>query len=200
MKCKNCGANIPIKENATEGKCIFCGNTQKVQTAEEEKLDALICAKKKTLDECNKKLNGKIDEQALIKKTLKLAISVIVVFIIFLLSWHFGAERSFKRNQVILIFVSVLVIPGFIVGYLGGAVLSFYLAKQTSRSSHAAIVLAICTFNVYGVCIAIHYIAHSNYIRVKKEISGLTKIRDDVQNEYDTLKSTLKDLELSQKI
>lgn len=199
MICKHCGATIPLKEDAAEGKCIFCGNTQKVKTAREEELDAAICAKKASLDELNKKIKGKHDEQLMIKKTIKLAVWAIVLFLLFLLSWHLGAERSFKRNQVILIFVSILVIPGFVGGYLGGIVLAFFLAKHTSRSSHAALVLSICTFNAYSVYMAIHFISTSNYLRVKKEIEGLTQIRNEVENEHSKLILEKENL-LSQKV
>lgn len=200
MVCKRCGANIPIAENATEGKCKYCGMTQKVKTAEEENLDAQIFAKKQTLDEVSRKLKGKEDELVMIKKTLKLAITVVAVFLLFLLSWHLGAERSFKRNQVVLIFVSILVIPGFAGGYLGGIILAYYLAKRTSRSAHAALVLAICTFNGYSVYMAIHFFFTSHYKTVKQEIEGLSKIRNDILNDYNNLKEQLKALTASQNV
>jgi hypothetical protein len=196
MTCKRCGANIPLAENATEGKCKFCGKTQKVISAEEENLDALIAVKQASFDDFSQKLKGKTEERAMLKKTLTLAIEVIVVFLIFLLSWHLGSERRFRRSQVILIFVSIFVIPGFLVGYLGGIVLAFHLAKQTSRAPHSAIVFAICSFNAYSVYMAIHFIFHSNLKRVKKEIDGLTKMKDDVKKELDELIKRRKALNL----
>ena len=198
MVCKRCGAVIPLEKNATEGKCKYCGMTQKVKTAEEEKLDAQISVKQASLDDSNAKLKGKTDELAMLKKTQKLAIKVIVVFVIFLLSWHFGSERSFRRNTGVLIIATLLVVPGFTVGYLGGSVLTYHLAKRTFRSPHAAIVLAICTFNAYGVYVAIHFISHSNYNKVKKEIEGLTTMRDVAQKEVDELKAKRNELLSSQ--
>ncbi len=197
MICKRCGATIPLAENNNVGKCKFCGNEQKLKTAKEEEFDAVIFAKQASLDDFNSKLKDKYDEKAMIKKTFKMAVSIIVVFIIFLLSWHFGSERSFKRNQGILILVTIFVIPGFVVGYLGGSVLTFRLAKRTARSPHAAIVFAICTFNAYGVYVAIHFISHSRYLKVNKEIDGLTMLRDTAQKELNELKEQQKQLNFS---
>ncbi len=197
MICKRCGASIPLAENEKVGKCKFCGREQKLKSAEEEKFDAEIFAKQASLDDFNAKLKDKLDEKAMIKKTYKLAVHVIIVFVIFLLSWHFGSERSFRRNTGVLILVSIFVIPGFVVGYLGGSVLTYKLARRTSRSPHAAIVFAICTFNAYGVYVAIHFISHSNYLKINKEIDGLTQLRDKAQNELDKLKQQHKQLFLT---
>ncbi|MBE5732795.1 MAG: hypothetical protein E7353_07180 [Clostridiales bacterium] len=197
MVCKRCGAKIPLRKNESVGKCKFCGREQKLKSAEEEKFDAEIFAKQASLDDFNAKLKDKLDEKAMIKKTYKLAVHVIIVFVIFLLSWHFGSERSFRRNTGVLILVSIFVIPGFVVGYLGGSVLTYKLARSTSRSPHAAIVFAICTFNAYGVYVAIHFISHSNYLKINKEIDGLTQLRDKAQNELDKLKQHHKQLFLT---
>ena len=194
MVCKKCGAQLSIKDDSLEGKCGFCGRAFVVKSKEESQLDEMIESRKLTLKDFDARLRKKRDEVDLLKRTVNMAIKIIIVFVVFILSWHFGSERSFKRNQVALIFTSVLVVPGFVVGYLGGIVLAFKFAQITTRSPQAVILFAICTLNVYSVCIAIYSLIKTPYFKAKKELAVIEKEREEHQQALNELNEKLKQI------
>ena len=187
MICKKCKAQIELTDNQIEGKCKFCGRHFIVKTQEEERLDDLIDEKNLTLKDFDVKLKNKREELDMLKKSISLAIQVIALFIVFLLSWHFGSERSFKRIPVLLVFVSILVVPGFCIGYLGGIVLAYKFACKTGLAPQGAIMFAICTLNVSSVVMAIRYLIISPYRKVKKQLSEYEKQRETLNNELNEL-------------
>ena len=195
MICRKCKAQIELTDGLIEGKCKFCGRPFVVKTQEEERLDDLIDEKKLALKDFDVKLKKKREELDMLKKSISVAIQVIALFVVFLLCWHYGSERSFKRNPVLLVFVSILVVPGFCLGYLYGIVLAYKFAIQTGLAPQGAIMLAICTLNVSSVVMAIRYLFITPYRKVKKQLKEYEKQREEFGNELDELIKERKSLE-----
>jgi hypothetical protein len=195
MICKKCKAKIPLTDGKLEGKCAFCGTHFVVRTEEEEQLYARVEAHKASLKNFDALLKHNRDELQLLKKTTTTAIQVIALFVAFILAWHFGSERSFKSNPVVLVFVSILVVPTFIIGYLGGIVLAFKFSQQVQSAPQGAIILAICTLNVSSVVSAILFLATNRNKKAKKEHDRLTRHRQACQDSLDSILAQISQLE-----
>ncbi len=114
LKCKNCGANLQVEENAKEVNCKFCHTTFAVETAENTGYEfekGRIKAQKeefqnkmKDVSDAVKNVNINADEVA---KTMKwpfiiFAIIFVIMFIgvgFFIVSVAFGMNKGIKSSS-----------------------------------------------------------------------------------------------------